>query len=433
MSPPDNPLPVPSPTSLSALVAFVFAAGSSFGGPPAASIQQPTRLFDTWEAEGYGRFSGKLQSLFMHRDYSDIGHATSGTLAATLNYRTPDLGGFHLGAQYIYSGLLFESGCNDIACPAYFLSNDEFSVLNEAYLAFDLGAMGVPDTELKIGRQILNYDFAPAYNIRQKDQSYQAVVLKTAPCEGFSLDFGYFNRFSSWASRSGGPSTWRADFIGVEDRVGVPYDTSGFFFASAVCDGWKPWSFALYDFYGDDMFNVFGAKAAYTWDLGPDAGALTFRTHYANQQDAGRMERDGLGAIDSNILELAVDYSLRGLNLGTGTVLIRGDDFQTPFRTSFSIDTELLWYTMQFEGDTTSGFLKAVYKYDKWLFYALYVISDHEDDSLCQEIDGVVKYSFNDRLSTSFKAGYGDRQFPDRMKRTDTHAVDLRWFVGWTF
>lgn len=388
-------------------------------------------IFERWEETGYGRFSGKLQGLLMHRDIDGAGHATSGTLAGTLNYRSPDWNGLYLGGQYIYSWLLFEDGCRKISGPAYWLSNDEFGVLNEAHVGFDFGAIGLEGAELKVGRQVLNYDFAPTYNIRQKDQSYEGVVLTTTPCENFTLDLGWFRRFSSWASREGGPSTWRADFIDVEERVGVPYESNGFFFVSAGYSPCEEVQLGFYDFYGDELFNVSGLKGAWTFGCGP--GDVTLRGHWAHQRDVGRMDRDGLGNISSNAIELGGDYAIDGLTLSTGVVLIRGDDFQTPFRTSFTIDTELLWYTMQFEGDTSSAYLKGIYKWEDWMFYAMYVASDHRGGRLCQEIDVVVKYTFDCGVYTSVKAGYGDRRFPAAMGKGRMNALDLRWFCGWTF
>ena len=288
---------------------------------------------------------------------------------------------------------------------------------------------------MKVGRQIVNYDFAPTYNIRQKDQAFEAAILKLEPVEGLRIDAGHLERFSSWSSRRADSAyAWQADFVDVEKRAGNPYASNGFQFISAVYDGCVPWSFALYDFYGSDLYNTFGAKASYKWDLGGDAGALTLRGHWANQRDVGGWDTVGTNtSFETDVVELAVDWARGGLTLSTGAVLVTGDDFQTPFRTSFSIDTELLWYTEQFIGETDSWFLKAVYKTNKWLFYALLVVDGHEDDTTCSEIDGVVKYSFNEHLFTSVKAGFGHRDYPSGSGKSNTDAIDLRWFLGWTF
>lgn len=411
-------------------VALLPAVSAESGASPSFS---PGDIFEDLESAGYGRFSGKLQSLLMHRDIDGAGRGTSGTLAGTLSYRSPEWSGLFVGAQGVYSWLLFEDGGRVPSGPGYWLSNGEFAVLNEAYVGINFEAMGWKGVELRVGRQVLNYDFAPTYNIRQKDQSYEGVVLKTQPREDLTLDVGWFRRFSSWASREGGPSTWRADFIDVEERVGVPYDTNGFFFASAVYTPCEPLSIGVYDFYGDDMFNVFGVKGSYTWELGGDCGSLTFRGHWANQRDVGRMNRDGLGDIGSNVIETGLDYAIGGLTVSGGGVFIRGDDFQTPFRTSFTIDTELLWYTMQFEGGTNSGYLKGVWKWEDWVFYAMYVASEHRCGRVCQEIDVVVKRSFDCGLYTSVKAGYGGRRPAIPAGAPKTNALDLRWFLGWEF
>lgn len=413
-------------TSLSSL-ALLAGASLALGGLPCPSL--PTDYFDCLESKGVGKISGKAQTLLMHRDFDGGFDGTSGTLALTLNYLSPDLNGFSLGAQYINSTRLFETGD---ANAGYRLHNDDFNVLNEAYLAYNFGALGCDWATVKVGRQIVNYDFAPTYNIRQKDQAFEAVILKLEPAKGLRIDVGHLERFSSWSSRDASvDATWQADFIDISDAARVPYGTNGMQFISATYDGLEPWSFTVYDFYGEDLYNTFGAKASYKWDLGPDRGSLTLRGHWANQQDVGRMDTTPIGPIDSNIIELGVDWACHGLTLSAGTVIVDGDRYQTPFRTSFTIDTELLWYTDQFLGETTSGYLKGVYKTGDWLFYAMGVIDEHDDsDTTCWEIDTVVKYSINDCMYTSIKAGYGAR---DYTQQSDSDALDLRWFLGWTF
>ena len=419
----------PRPTLLS----LALIAGAPVSMAEFALEDQPAALLDCWEEAGYGRFSGKVQSLLMHRDVDGKGHGTSGTLAFTLNYASPEFNGFSLGGQFISSTRIYESG--GVPHPGYSLNyNDDFNIFNEAYLAYDFGQIGWEGAKLKVGRQIVNYDFAPSYNIRQKDQSFEAAILKLEPIEGLRIDVGHLDRFSSWASREAhGSSSWQADFVDVENRAGNPDASNGFQFVSAVYDGFEPMSFTFYDFYGNDLFNTIGAKASYRWDLGEAAGALTFRTHYAHQNDVGSWDTGTRDSIDSDVLELGVDWARGGLTLSGGAVLVNGDRFETPFRTSFTIDTELLWYTDQYLGETNSGYLKGVYKTDKWLFYAMLVVDEHDDNTTCREIDGVVKYNFNECFSTTVKAGYGDRDYSKDKGGGHSDAIDLRWFVGWTF
>lgn len=412
------------------LISLVLIASASFVAGADPSPGQPTAYFDCLEKSGFGSFSGRIQTLLMHRDIEGTGDGTSGTAAITLDYLSPEFHGFTLGGQFISSTRLFESG--SVPSAGYWLSNDDFNVLNEGYLAYDFDKLGWKDSSIKVGRQIVNYDFAPAYFIRQKAQSFESAILKLEPADGLCIDIGHLDRFSSWSSREGGVGAApRADFVDVEQAAGVTYDTTGIQFISAVYDGCEPWSLAMYDFYGNDLYNVFGAKGSYKWELGSDAGALICRTHWANQQDVGRMDVDGLGSISSNVVELGVDWAREGLTLSAGAVVVNGDRFQIPFRTSFTIDTELLCYTDQFQGETNSGYLKGVYKTGNWLFYSMFVIDQHEDDTTCREIDGVVKYNFTDGFSTTVKAGYGDRKYSGDSGHSD--AVDLRWFLAWTF
>lgn len=401
---------------------------------PAASkpfYQPPSDVFQKWEDKGYGSFSGSVQAFYMRRDVNNTQGAST-TTALTLNHKSPSYEGLSTGVQYIYSLRVTEG--DGAGSEGYWLSNDDHNDLNELYLDYQLAPhWNLENTSLRIGRQILNYDFAPKYAVRQKAQAYEGVVLKIHEWENFKLDLGHIERFSSWSSRDEGNSTWRANFIDVEDRIGVNYKTRGMQFFSSEYSGLPQTKITVYDFYGQDTFNTFGGKLAYDFNLGEDCGTVTLRTHYAQQRDVGKMQTQGTGSINSKIWELAADYKYKKLSTSVGFTRVGGiqgvNDFQTPFRTGFTIDPTLLWYTRQFLGDTDSYFAKAVYKHDAWMFYSMYVGSKHTN-SLEQEINGVVKYQINKNFYAIVKAGYAER---DNDNAADTNADDIRWFFGYTF
>lgn len=403
----------------------------------AVSYETPTDIFDRWEEQGYGRVSGQVQYLYMYRDRDDNAReGDSGTTALTINYLSPEKSGLSLGLQYVYSLRLHEDGNGDNR-GYNLLVNDDHDDFNELYIKarLDEYADCLKDTQLVVGRQILNYDFAPAYTIRQKSQAYEAIVLKMNEWEAFSVDFGHIKRFSSWASRYDGATNLKANFIDVEDRVGVGYETDGFQFISAKYDGIPHTKLAAYDFYGQDMFNTLGVKASYQWAL--NEGTLALKTHYADQTDVGRMDTatGGLGKIDTYNWEVAAEYQQGDFTGTAGINMVGGDDFQVPFRTSFTIDPELLWWTRQFDAKTDSLFAKATYKYEQWFFYMMYVNGDRSSTPTrpqmdSYEIDGVVKYTFNKHFYVAVKAGYGEQ---DPSGGRELQAEDARLFVGYKF
>ena len=94
-----------------------------------------------------------------------------GTTAATLNYISPKFGGFSFGLQYIYAWKFYSVGDREAfgnQDPAYVLSNSDYSLLNNAFLRYDLDNLGLKESSLTLGRQCIDFTFAATYNIRQK-------------------------------------------------------------------------------------------------------------------------------------------------------------------------------------------------------------------------------------------------------------------------
>jgi len=217
---------------------------------------------------GIGEFSGRLQLFLMRRDWetgSPDGDASSGSLALTLDYESAQAGPLSAGFQFMYVGRLFESGSLDPARGAdWTLNNGNFTILNEAYLNLSLEPLGLTDSNIRVGRQVLNLDFAPSYQIRQKEQSYEGVFATIAAGDSLRLDAGHIERFSSWGSRDDtGNDYLEYGFVEVEDvekRYGVDYSTAGMQFVSLNYTGLSNTALTVYDFHGQDLYNTLGAK-----------------------------------------------------------------------------------------------------------------------------------------------------------------------------
>ena len=393
--------------------------------------------------KGFGQFSGKLQLLLLRRDFREgepDGDANSGSIGLTLDYLSPEVHGATAGLQFIDVEKLIDSGSRDhSAGEAWLNSNSDYTTLNEVFVNLDLEPVGLPGTSLKVGRQILKLDFAPSYAIRQKAQAYEAAVLTREQQDGLSIALGHIERFSSWSSRDGRMDTMAAtvDFVDVEDTAGVDYGTRGIEFASVTWRGFPSTTITLYDFYAHDLYNTLGLKLSHTIAAGEET-AVALKCHYLGQTDVGRMDRDGAGEVRSNMLEVAVQLKAGRLTIEPGYTTISGDaaenNVRVPFRTSFTIDPELLWYTRQFDAGSDSFHLKGTYSIGSTSFYALYVMTCHEDNTgggaTDQEINGVVKHNFGASFYAAAKIGYGVQ---DNRDGRDSNANDSRLFLGYTF
>ncbi len=115
--------------NLTVVFAFVLTICSAFS-------QEKVSFLEKLDQNGYGKISGRIQTLFMGRHFSESGSRDrdlhSGTTAATLNYISPKVGGFSFGLQYIYAWKFYSVGNREAfgnQDPAYVLSNSDYSLL----------------------------------------------------------------------------------------------------------------------------------------------------------------------------------------------------------------------------------------------------------------------------------------------------------------
>jgi len=403
-------------------------------------------VVDRLNSQGIGTFSGKAQMLFMRYDWEhggDDGDANAATLALTLDYRSPELNGVTVGVQVIESMRLFEGGSMDPDHGAdWVMGNSDFGLFNEAFVDVRLGLVGLDNTVLSVGRKILNLDFAPSYAYRQKAQSYEGVFVTWDENEALSLTAGHIERMSSWFS-------WdRTDnrvleyhFVDVEDLEranGVGYSTRGMDFVSLTLSGLPETSVTLYDFYGHDLYNTFGAKVRHQMALveGLDTAV---QGHYIGQRDVGRMDSDGAGDIDADLCDLSLSVSKGGLTVQLGVTSLAGrgqkDELHVPFRTNLTIDPEMLWYTRQFMGGSDSYYAMSTYSRGNTFVYALYVLTDHEayvdGGAVDQEVNLMVSRKVTDNFTASALFGFGHRN--NKAGGADINAEDCRLILAYRF
>lgn len=405
------------------------------------AVQDPIAEFNKL---GYGKLSGKLEWLTMRRDW-DKGNAdasddaASSTFTLLLNYQTPRYLGLGAYTQFIHSWLLAEGGSvEDTEDPAWLLSNDGFTLFNFAYLDYDFSHLGASRTLLRVGRQPLNLDFAPSYPIRQKEQSYEALVLSTQEIPNLDVSLGHIERYSSWSSRDRTDlNVITSEFVDVEDLEKVSYSTPGMQFISATYTGLPHLSFTLYDFYGHDLYNTIGLATAYTiqWNEGLKT---ELKAAYSGQWDVGRFDSEGGGEVDSDVLDLAVSFKYHDLQVEPGYFKVFGDEpqnnYRVPFRTRFTVDPLLMWFARVFQGGSDSFYLKSTYQWQNTSFYCLYVLTKTADfidnGALDQEVNVVVSQKLGDHWKVTGKAAYGVQDVdggPDRSQN------DLRLFVTFLF
>ena len=395
--------------------------------------------------------SGKLQILMMRRqrfyDATETEPA-SGTIAATLNYQSPVWSGFSFAGQYVHTERFFNGGnTTNPNGEGYDILNDDFSILNRAYVEYNFEPQDLKKTYIRVGRQTMKLDFFQPYPIRQKDQAFEGVLFRTQDIGRTDIYVGHIDKFSSWSPRTNvNNGVLVNEFIDVEKVGGVPYKTEGMSFFSATCKAVEGAEFTVYDFYGYDLYNTLGAKVVYKI-AGDDKKNTKVRVHYISQRDTGDYDdasAGGPGEIRSDATEIAVSFFSKKedgstLLIEPGVFLVAGsgaeNNVQVPFRTSFVVDPELMWYTDSFAGGSATAFVKTKYTFSDNVIYVLYAATEHEaptrGGAFDQEFNVVLARNFTKHCYASVKLGYGYRN--NRQGLHDTKQTDFRIFLGYKF
>ena len=391
---------------------------------------------------GIGKFSGQVQFLGMRRTWDKDTESSGGTVAATIRYRTPEFHGISGGLEFIFCPELFEGGSGEPRQGgAWNVLNDDFNLLSEAFIDVKLGFIGLDKSSIRVGRMKSNYDFAPTYAIRQKAQYLEAAVLKLYDIEHFKIDIGHIEKFSSWSGRDGAGDWLRADFNRVEDVIAhyegddrINSANTGMQFVQIKTDIIPGVDLTVYDLFGCDLYNTFGVKANVDV-VKNDDWSLKWKNHYISQRGVGSYPV----SLSSDVIESSLAFKCGDFTLEPGIMTVFGgneasNDHRHPFESSLTWQYTLMWNTRANLGGSDTFFLKSSYTLGDHFFYALGMVTCHENDvdggSTDYELNGVYRYKFTENISATIKAGWGlhnegDGDSPER--------TDLRLFVTYKF
>ena len=160
-------------------------------------------LFKNINEKGIGTFQADGQLFFINQKTKDSGrdaydnNATS--FALTLNYNSPIIKNFSLGASYIQA-INFQEYSSIDAEAADAVQNGSFGILNNAFIKYNFKALGFEKGSIVAGRFPLDTEFLTGNKIRIKEQAYEGAYIDIKDISNWSLKAGYIDRFSSWRS-----------------------------------------------------------------------------------------------------------------------------------------------------------------------------------------------------------------------------------------
>ncbi len=376
---------------------------------------------------GYGIWNARLQTLSMYRDVENgtPGNAYSTTAGLLIGYASPEMAGFSFGATGIYVEPV--DATQDSNNGKAQLSNGRVDILNEAWVKYRFESLGLTNTYIKAGRQVMNGELFRSDEIRQKPRSIEAVQLTTKDIPNLSLTAGHAFRLSNVLDNEDG---WNFNDFDEVLAQGRGCDSHGISWSEAVFTGVTNLEVALYDAYVHDIANVTGGRTRYA--LTDSTALLGYFQHADSVQTA-----DKIAPFNSDMFSLAVEQKVCGITFEPGWFSVHGDDMvfhETTTGLNHPIGAPLLIYSGPFNGGSDSAYLRATTKIGKTFLYMLYSYTwqDHSRYAFDgQEINFVVKQPLGDHLSVAFKYGVGYRD--GKESREDTAATDARLFVAYEF
>lgn len=383
---------------------------------------------------GYGTWAVRLQSVSMHRGYEGVGGAAnvgdghSTTLGAKIDYLSPEIAYLSGGFSYIYVEPIFDGGgrYGGDNNGKLLLSNGRVDVLNEFWFKYRLGALGLTNTFVKAGRQVINGEVFRADEFREKPRSLEAVTLTTKDIPNTAVTIGHALRLSNWMQNQ---EAWKFDDFGKDvftaPTYNYDYETHGITWVEGVYKGITNLELAIYNAYAYDIANIAGGRAKYTLT---DSTALN--GYYRHENDVGR-------AADrkSDMAGVSIEQKVGDITLEPGYFGVYGDGLvfqETTTGINHPLGSLMMIYSGQFSGDSDTAYLKATTKIGKTSLYALYNYT--WNDLLPydgQELNFVIKQPIGDRLTVSLKVGAGYRD--GKNAGDDTFATDTRLFVTYNF
>ena len=367
--------------------------------------------------KGYGTISGRVQWLSMYRDF-ECAHknGANSTLGIVLGYTSPAFAGFDGGLAYNYAGKLAEHNDTDL------LANGEINVLNEGWVRYNFGALGLTNTTVLAGRKINNGEVFRADDFRQKARSIETVQIDSTDLKNTKFTVGHSIRMSNWIQAGD-----KADFNDYGDVFKTGYDTDGITWGEVINNCVQDVEVALFDAYAWDVANLIGARTK--WDA-TENGALV--GYYRHENDIGKADTR-----NSDVFGLSWQQKVGEITLEPGIFSVHGSSLrfqETTTGINHALGSSMEICSSQFNGGADTAYIKAVTKVGKTVLYGLYNYTWQDHSKVAfdgQELNIVVKQPITDNLTIAFKGGIGYRDGNDGT--ANTTDTDARLFVTYKF
>ena len=190
---------------------------------------------------------------------------------------------------------------NNINDDFFDADKEGFATLSQAFIDGKWG-----NTEIKIGRQMIDTPHADSDDIRMMPNYFMAYLLTNTDCEGLTLTLGQIDRMAGWEN-----GVDAKKFVPVEKTLGSDEKTNGIYLASAVYEGFENLTIQAWYYDIDDIADLLYLEVGYK--LSTAWADLTVGIQYDTAKKRGKAL---LGDIDSQTWGVSVEAAFaNGLTL----------------------------------------------------------------------------------------------------------------------
>ena len=343
--------------------------------------------------------NGQLRAGYIHFAEDASPHTTAYAVAGHLHLNTQRWNGLMVGAE-AYTVLNLGDKQKDLNINNDFFdaNGESFILLSQAYLDGKWG-----NTEIKLGRQSLDTPHADSDDLRMIPNYFEVYRVTNTDIDDLTLSAGFINRMAGWEN-----GVDSSEFVNVGKTLGADQNMDGVYYASASYEGVKDLSLSLWYYNYNNIANVIYAEAGYSHELSKNI-SIILGLQYDGSQDTGdrllgKQDARTYGiSLETSFTDIGVtvlaaynqdngDTGAMGLSLGGG-----------PFFTSMEDQTLDALGTAGSAWIIGAGYDFGKLGVDDLAFGVAYGSFNADDSSVYQsrEIDAVLEYNFNDKISAS--------------------------------
>lgn len=342
---------------------------------------------------------GQIRAGYINFSEEGIAHTTADALGGHFHFNTQRWNGLMVGAEaYTVFHIGNQQNNTNLNNDFFDVNGKSFILLSQVYLDGKWG-----NTEIKLGRQLLDTPHADSDDIRMIPNYFEVYGITNTDVDEVTLSAGFIHRMAGWEN-----GVDSSKFVQVGETLGVDQKMDGIYYATTTYEGIKDLSLSLWYYNYNDIANVIYAEAGYSYQLFKSI-SLILGLQYDGSQETGaellgKQDAQTYGiSVETNFTEIGVtvlaaynqdngDTGAVGLSLGGG-----------PFFTSMEDQTLDVMETAGRAWIIGAGYDFGKLGIDNLTFGFAYGSFKADDSSLYEsrEIDSVLEYNFNDKITAS--------------------------------